>query len=68
MKSNCQCEKATDGFYFFLRILRQPTKTLYLNKKVLLRECKRHTARGVASARYAGGGVPHPVMVWEYPI
>ena len=35
------------------------------NKKVLLPECKRHTARRVASARYAGGGgvVPHPVMV-----
>ena len=39
------------------------------NKKVLLRERKRHTARRVASARYAalsngwvGGGVPHPVM------
>ena len=32
-------------------------------KKVLLRERKRHTARRVASARYAalcnGGGVPH---------
>ena len=39
-----------------------------LNKKVLLRERKRHTARHVASARYAalpsvcvwGGGVPQP--------
>ena len=34
-----------------------------LNKKVLLRERKRHTARRVASARYAalcnGGGAPH---------
>ena len=34
-----------------------------INKKVLLRERKRHTARRVASARYAalcnGGGVPH---------
>ena len=27
------------------------------DKKVLLRECKRHTARHVASARYAGGGI-----------
>ena len=38
-------------------------------KKVLLRECKRHTARYVVSARCAalsngkwGGGVPHPVL------
>ena len=36
-----------------------------LNKKVLLRERKRHTAHRVASARYAAlssgwGGVPHP--------
>ena len=41
------------------------------NKKVLLRERKRHTARRVASARYAGvggGEVPHPVMVGGYPI
>ena len=37
-----------------------------INKEVLLRERKRHTARRVASARYAGlspdgggGGVPH---------
>ena len=38
---------------------------IFLNKKVFLRERKRHTARRVASARYAGGqGVPHPVMVW----
>ena len=48
------------------------------NKKVLLRERKRHTARSVASARYAGAGgtpsshgagVPHSVMVGGgYPI
>ena len=52
------------------------------NKKDLLRECKRHTARRVASARYAalsnGGGYPiqswgegvsHPIMmVGGYPI
>ena len=34
------------------------------NKKALLRERKRHTARRVASARYAdlsGGGIPHPM-------
>ena len=43
------------------------------NKKVLLRERKRHTARCVASARYAalsnggGGGVPHPVMMGVVP-
>ena len=36
------------------------------NKKVLLRERKRHTARRVVSARYAGG-VPHPVMVGGTP-
>ena len=41
-----------------------------INKKVLLREHKRHTARHVASARYAAlsayregeGVVPHPVL------
>ena len=38
-----------------------------VNKKVLLRERRRHTARRVASARYAdrlmgGGGLPHPVL------
>ena len=40
------------------------------NKKVLLRERKRHTARRVASARYAGwgGGLPRPGMVGGYPI
>ena len=40
---------------------------LMLNKKVLLRERKRHTARRVASARYTGEGVPHPVMVGGIP-
>ena len=42
------------------------------NNKVLLRERKRHTARRVASARYAalspdergGGGCTHPVLDW----
>ena len=48
------------------------------NKKVLLRERKRHTTRRVASDPYAGDGggypiqswwgVPHPVMVGGYPI
>ena len=33
---------------------------LTLNKKVLLRERKRHTVRHVASARYAMGGYPVP--------
>ena len=35
-----------------------------LNKKVILRERKRHTTRRVASARYAAlsNGVPHPVL------
>ena len=43
------------------------------NKKVLLRERKRHTAHRVASARYAtlspdgGGGVPHPDLWRVYP-
>ena len=34
------------------------------NKKVLLRERKRHTARRIESARFADGGrgVPHPVL------
>ena len=44
-------------------------------KKVVLLERKRHTARRIASARYAGGGtpcshgggVPHPVMVGGIP-
>ena len=51
-------------------------KPQYLNnKKVLLRERKRHTARRVASARYAalshggrGGGYPIQPWVWGYPI
>ena len=38
------------------------------NKKVLLRERKRHTACHMAGAHYAalynGGGVPHPVLAW----
>ena len=45
------------------------------HKKVILRERKRHTARHIASARYAalspdrgGGGVPHPVFDVGYPI
>ena len=33
-----------------------------LNKKVLLRERKRHTARCVASDRYGGGG--YPIQSW----
>ena len=36
---------------------------LLINKKVLLRERKRHAVRHVASACYAGGGGPYPVMV-----
>ena len=48
----------------------------YSDKKVLLRECKRHTTRRVASARCTalsyggrGGGVlPHPVLPGRYPI
>ena len=54
-------------FWSFLKI--------NLNKKVLLRECKRHTACPVASARYAAlcnGGVPQvggtPSQVGAYPI
>ena len=34
------------------------------NKKVLLRERKRHTARCEASARYAGGGRGYPIQSW----
>ena len=37
------------------------------NKKGLLRERKRHTARLVASARYAGG-VPRPRSGRGYPV
>ena len=41
----------------------------YLNKKVLLRERKRHTTRRVASARYAGwvwwDGVPPTIQTWD---
>ena len=41
------------------------SRKLHKNKKVLLRECKRHTARRIASTRYAAlsGGVPHPDLV-----
>ena len=40
---------------------------LLSNKKVIPRECKKHTAHRVASARFAdflltGGGVPHAVL------
>ena len=43
-----------------------------INKKVLLREHKRHTICRVASARYAalsngGGGLPHPVLAGGVP-
>ena len=43
------------------------------NKKVLLRERKRHTVRRVASAcsavsRRGEGGYPHPVLTEGYPI
>ena len=37
-------------FHFFNKII------INTNKKVLLRECKRHTARHVSNARDAGGG------------
>ena len=41
---------------------------IYVNRKVLLRERKRHTTCRIASARYAdGGGVPHPVLVGGVP-
>ena len=47
---------------------------IILNKKVLLRDHKRHTACRVASTRCAvltggvGGGYPHPILVRGYPI
>ena len=51
---------------------------IWQNKKVLLRDRKRHTARRVASAPYAsdgggtlsshGWGVPHPVMGVPHPV
>ena len=34
------------------------------NKKVLLRERKRHTARRVVSARYVGRGGGYPIQSW----
>ena len=53
------------------------TSETHKNKKVLLRECKRHTARHIANACFADGGmVPHPVLDggvphhdlgWGYP-
>ena len=61
------------GLYFFLENEQNE------NKKVLLRECKRHTAHHIASAQggtYLGGGTylrhggclswgtPSPVLTW----
>ena len=50
------CTVSTELNFLLLKTVAQ--------KKVLLRERKRHTARRVASARYAalsrGGGVPYP--------
>ena len=53
---------------FLRHYLYHITKMLMWNKKVLLREHKRHTARRVASAHSAavswpGGGYPHPVLI-----
>ena len=55
-------------FFFFWKL------TFITNKKVFLRELKRHTARRVASAcsvSWLGGGglvlVPHPVPIWGVP-
>ena len=39
------------------------TAKFRINKKVLLRESKRPTARRAASARYAGGGL-YPIQSW----
>ena len=48
------------------------TQTLHVNKKVLLRERKRHTARRVASTRCVpgpgGGGVNLSQVRGEYPV
>ena len=44
------------NFFIFIHFLKKNCP----NKKVLLRERKRHTARCVSSARYAGVGVPSP--------
>ena len=38
--------------------------TPFANKKVLLRECKRHTTHHVASAHYASGGGEYPIQSW----
>ena len=44
---------------------------IILNKKVLLRECKRHTARRIASTRCGGWVVPpgggYPIPRWGTP-
>ena len=71
-----------NGSWFLLHCLENSSKGVnassndfILNKKVLLRESKRHTARRVASARHAalsngwgGGELPYPVLVvGEYP-
>ena len=50
---NINCTKKYSDPYFFLQTV--------FNKKVLLRERKRHTARHVASARYVPGQVGYPV-------
>ena len=42
-----------------------------LNKKVLLRECKRHTAHRIASARYAtlsNGWGGYPIQSWWWGV
>ena len=47
------------------------SSSVYYYKKVLLRERKRHTARRVASARYAGWRGRYPIQSWwggGYPI
>ena len=53
-------------FFYLLQIHRMKHSS---NKKVLLRERKRHTARRVASARYDGGGGGTPSQVQRgYPV
>ena len=65
--------------FSFANLLPYYTKIRVYNKKILLRERKRHTARRLACARFAdwrgggwypiqswtgGGGLSHPVLDW----
>ena len=71
----CVFEAQCECFVFnFLKELQRIMRYCFLklrNKKVLLRERKRHTTRRVANARPAallmGGGYSDPVLTWGVP-